>query len=87
MRKLIALIVGMLAVIGAAVTIIFFWRKKQGSWDATWSSATDTATSWGQTASDQAGKAADKITALADDAGDAASHAADQVKSQLGAES
>ena len=80
MKTLIALIVGLLAAVGAAVTIVFFWRKKQGSWDATWSSAKDTATSWGDTAADQAGKAADKITTLADDAGEAASNAADQVR-------
>jgi hypothetical protein len=86
MKKLTGLIVGMLAAIGAAVTVVFFLRKKQGSGDAPWSSAEDTATSWGETAGDQTGKAADKITGMADDAGDAASHAADQVKSQLGGE-
>ena len=53
MRKLIALIVGILAAVGAAVTIVFFWRKKQGSWDATWSSAKDTATSFGKNAADR----------------------------------
>jgi hypothetical protein len=85
-EELIALIVGLLAAIGATVTILFFWRKKQGSWDATWRSAKDTATSFGKTAADQAGHAADKAAALADGAGDAASHAVDEVKSQLGAE-
>ena len=44
MKKLIAL----LAAIGA---VVFFWRKKHADDDA-WDTASDTASSWGETASD-----------------------------------
>jgi hypothetical protein len=84
MKKLIALLVGLLAAVGAVVTVLFFWRKKQGSWRATWSSAKDTTTSWGTTAADEAGKAADKITAMADGAANTASNVADQAKGAAG---
>ena len=84
MKKLIALLVGLLATVGAVVTILFFWRKKHGSWDATWSSARDTTTSWGKTAADGAGKAADKVTAMADGAANKASNAADQAQGAVG---
>jgi hypothetical protein len=83
MKKLIALLIGVLAVVGAVVTGLFFWRKRQGSWGATLSSAKDTATSWGKSAADEAGKAADKITAIADGAADTASNVADQTKGAL----
>ena len=83
MKKLIALLVGLLATVGAVVTILFFWRKKQGSWSAMCSSAKDTTTSWGTTAADEAGKAADKMTAMADGAADTASNVADQTNGAL----
>jgi hypothetical protein len=86
MKKLFALIVGVLAIIGAVVTGLFFWRRKQGSWDATWKSVKDTATSFGNSTADQAGKAGEKVTSLVDSAGEAASNAADAVKDQLGGE-
>lgn len=60
MKKL----VGLLAAVGAVVTILFVWRKKQGSWSATWSSAKDTAASWRKTAADRAGRSADQVTAI-----------------------
>ena len=44
MKKLIAL----LAAVGA---VVFFWRKKHADEDA-WDTAGDTASSWGETASD-----------------------------------
>ena len=84
MKKLIALLVGLLATVGAVVTILFFWRKKQGSWSAMCSSAKDTTTSWGKTAADEADKAADKITAMADGAATTASNVADQAKGAVG---
>jgi hypothetical protein len=86
MKKLIALLFGVLAAIGAVVTILFFWRKKQGSWGSTWDSARDTATSWGNTAADQADKAASKASAAADDARKQASSAVEEARSQLGGE-
>jgi hypothetical protein len=84
MRKLIGLLVGLLAAVGAVVTILFFWRKKQGSWSAMCSSAKDTTTSWGKTAANEAGKAADKITAGSDDTTKAASNLADELKGAVG---
>jgi hypothetical protein len=86
MKKLIALIVGVLAAIGAATVV--FWRKNhRQSWDSSLSSVKDSASSWGKTATDQAGRAADRVSGVADDVSDAASHAADEVKNQLGRES
>src|SRR5215471_1643103 len=73
MKKLFALIVALLAAIGAA-TVVFFWRKNhRQSWDSSLSSARDTASSWTKTAVDQADKAAHRVAGAADDAGDAAS--------------
>jgi hypothetical protein len=80
MRKLIALLVGLLAAIGAVVTILFFWRRRQGSWDSTWSSAKDTATSWGKTATDQAEKVVDNAAAQGHSAREEASSAVEEVK-------
>jgi hypothetical protein len=80
MKKLVALLVGLLAAIGAVVTVVFFWRKKQGSWISMCRHAKDTTTSWGKTAADEAGKAADKITAMADGAATTASNVSDQAK-------
>jgi hypothetical protein len=86
MKRLLALLVTLLAAIGAA-TVVFFWRKNhRQSWDSSLSSAKDTASSWGKTAADQAGTAADEIQGAVEGASDSALHAVDEVKSQLGRE-
>jgi hypothetical protein len=46
--------------------------------------AKDTTASWGTTAADEAGKAADKIRAMADGAANTASNVADQAKGAVG---
>ena len=83
MKTLLAVLVGVLAAIGAAVLALVFLRKKQDSWDPAVSSARDTATSWGKSAADGASQAADKVAATAEGATDAASQVADQVKSKV----
>jgi hypothetical protein len=80
MRKLIALVIGVLAAVGAA-TIVFFWRKNHGSSTSAWSSAREAATSWGKTAADEADKAADEVASAADGATHEASRIVDQAKS------
>jgi hypothetical protein len=75
MTKLIAL----LAVAGAIGAAIFFWRRNPDSWRAGWSSAKDSTSSWGTTATDAAGRAADRVSGTAEGA-DAASDFADAVK-------
>jgi hypothetical protein len=80
MKKLIALIVGLLAAVGAA-TVVLFWRKNHGSSTSAWSSAKEAATSWGETAADEAGKAADEVVSAADGATREASRIVDQAKS------
>jgi hypothetical protein len=70
MKKLIALIVAVLAAIGAVVTVLFFRRKHHESSSPSWDSAKDTATSWGKAAADEAGTVADKVTSMADGAAD-----------------
>jgi hypothetical protein len=80
MKKLAALLVGLLATVGAVVTILFFRRKKQGSWSATSSSAKDATTSWGKTAADEAGKAADRLSTMTDGVREATSDMAEEVK-------
>jgi hypothetical protein len=82
MKTLLKLLVGLTA-IGAAVVAVVFLRRKPDSWRPAMSSARDTASSWGQSAADQAGQAAEKVTATADGAADAASTVADQVKSKV----
>jgi hypothetical protein len=79
MRKALALLIGLLAAIGAA-TVVFFWRKNHASWNSVCRSAKDTAASWSKTAADEAGNAADKVAAMADGATSTASVVADQVK-------
>jgi hypothetical protein len=79
MRKLIALAIGVLAAVGAA-TIVFFWRKNDGSSTSPWSSAKEALTSWGKTASDEAGRAADEVASAADGATHEASRIVDQAK-------
>jgi hypothetical protein len=80
MKKLIALLVALLAALGASVAVLFFRRKNQGSLDSTWSSAKDTATSWGKTTADEAAKAGAAARSMAEDATDAASALVDQVE-------
>ena len=79
MKTLLAVLVGVLAAIGAAVLALVFLRKKQDSWGPAVSSAGDTATSWGKSAADGASKAANKVATAAGSATDAASKAADKV--------
>ena len=79
MKTLLAVLVGVLAAIGAAVLALVFLRKKQDSWGPAVSSARDTATSWGKSAADGASQAADKVAATAEGGTDAASQAADKV--------
>ena len=74
MKTLLAVLVGVLAAIGAVVLL----RKKQEAWSPAVSSARDTATSWGKSAADGASQAADKAAATAESATDAASQAADK---------
>ncbi len=83
MKTLLAVLVGVLAAIGAAVLALVFFREKQDSWAPAVSSARDTATSWGKSATDRASQAADKVAASAEGATDAASQVADQVKSKV----
>ena len=83
MKTLLAVLVGVLAAIGAAVLALVFLRKKQDSWGPAVSSARETATSWGKSAADGASQAADKVAATAEGATDAASTVADQVESKV----
>lgn len=86
MKRLFALLVALLAAIGAA-TVVFFWRKNhRQSWDSSVNSVKDSTTPWGKTATDQAGKAAAKIQRAVEGASDSAFHAADEAQSQLGRE-
>ncbi len=75
MKTLLAVLVGVLAAIGAAVLL----RNRQDSWSPAVSSARDTATSWGKSAADGASQAADKVAATAEGATDAANRAGDKV--------
>ena len=84
MKMLGALVVGILAAIGAVAVGLFLLRKKQGSWDSVATSARETATSWGGSAADQASHAADKVAESAGDATEATRAVADQVKSKIG---
>jgi hypothetical protein len=62
MKKLIAL----LAAVGA---VVFFWRKKQHAEEpSAWGSASDTASSWGESAKDKTSDAADAVADAVDDA-------------------
>src|SRR5215471_17860228 len=62
MTKLIAL----LALAGAVATAVFFWRKKEGSWESMWSSAKEAPASWGKTVAHEAREAADTVSAVVD---------------------
>jgi hypothetical protein len=78
----------LLAFAGAIAGAVFFWRRREQSWDSMWSSAKDSTASWSKTASHEAGKAADRIAEatgtattamsdLAERATDETSHATD----------
>ena len=85
MHKLFALLVALLAVIGAVVVAtLFYWRRGHKSWGSTWSSAKDTTSAWAKSASDQAGKAADNLSGTAGDATKKASNTVEDVKTTLG---
>jgi hypothetical protein len=58
MKKLGAVLVGVLAAIGIGLVV---FRRKQGAWDSAAGSARETATAWGGSAADQASHAADKV--------------------------
>jgi hypothetical protein len=81
MKTLLALLLGVFAAIGAVATGLFILRKKQGSWDSAATSTKNTATSWRQSAADQARHATDKAAAkdATDKAATAAKRATDKV--------
>lgn len=80
MKKLFALVVGLLAAVGAA-TVVVFWRKNhRQSWDSTLSSAKDTASSWGRSASETAHEAKDRLSATTTGVTDAASGIANELR-------
>jgi hypothetical protein len=83
MKKLVALLVGLLAAIGAAATILFFKQRNQGSWSSVWGCAKDTTTSWGETAAREAGKAADGAASAGDGATQEAAKIVDQAKGTI----
>jgi hypothetical protein len=58
MTKLVAL----LALAGAAAAAVFYWRKKEGSWESMWSTTKDTTSSWGTTVAHDAKQAADIVS-------------------------
>jgi hypothetical protein len=61
MKKLIALA----AAIGA---VVFFWKKKGQHEEDTWSTASDTASGWGDSAASTASDAADAAESAVEDA-------------------
>jgi hypothetical protein len=75
MTKLIAL----LALAGAVAAAVFFWRKNEGSWEAMWSSTTDTTSSWSKTVAHEASNAADAASADRDDVTHAVPDLADDI--------
>jgi hypothetical protein len=75
MTKLIAL----LALAGAVAAAVFFWRRKEGSWESMWSSTTDTTSSWSKTVAHEAGKAADTVSSVVDDGARAVADFADEI--------
>ena len=72
MSKLLALVLA-----GALAAVLFFWRKREGSWGSMWSSAKDSSSEWSETAARESGKAADRVAAAADHANAAVSDLAD----------
>jgi hypothetical protein len=84
MRRLIALVVGLLAAIGAATVFVLWRRNHQESWDSSWSSAKEKGSSWAKAAADEAGRAADKLSdTTAGVAGAARTHA-EETRDSLG---
>ena len=75
MSKLLALVLA-----GALAAVLFFWRKREGSWSSMWSSAKDSSSEWSETAARESGKAVDRVAAAADHANAAVSDLADEVK-------
>ena len=76
-------LIALLALAGAvAAGVVFFWRNRE-SMDSTWSSAKDTTSDWAKTASDQAGRAADSVTATVGNAANTAAQFADEMKETL----
>jgi uncharacterized membrane protein YcjF (UPF0283 family) len=75
MKKLFALVVALLAVVGAVVVAaLFFWRRnRRQSWRSSLSSAKDVASLWGKTAAGKAEDATDRLSATTSDATNAAS--------------
>jgi hypothetical protein len=85
MHKLFALLVALLAVIGAVVVAtLFYWRRGRKSSGSSWSSVKDTTSAWAKSASDQAGEAAGNLSGMAGDATKKASDNAEEVKASLG---
>jgi hypothetical protein len=84
MKGLIAL----LAALGAAAAAVVFLRNRNESWDSTWSTTKDTASSWGQTAADEASKAFEtaknSASSWGDTAADEAGKAADRATAAAG---
>ena len=84
MKGLIAL----LAALGAAAAAVVFLRNRNESWDSTWSTTKDTASSWGHTAADETSKAAEtaknSASSWGDTAADEASKAADTATDMAG---
>jgi hypothetical protein len=62
MTKLIAL----LALAGAVAAAVFFWRKKEGSWESMWSTTRDSTSSWGKTVAHEVSHAADTVSTVVD---------------------
>jgi hypothetical protein len=75
MSKLIAL----LAVAGAVAAGLYFWRRNEQSWESRWA-AKDSTSSWGTSAWNEAGAAADRVGGATDSAAKAASDLADELK-------
>jgi hypothetical protein len=68
MSKLIAL----LALAGALAAALFFWRKKEGSWESMWSTTSESASSWGKTVAQEASHAGDAFNDAAHEINDLA---------------
>jgi hypothetical protein len=76
MTKLIAL----LALAGAVAAAVFFWRKKEGSWESMWSSTAETTSAWGKTVADEARQTAAVVSKAVDDGASAIDDLADEMK-------
>ena len=74
-------LIGLLALAGAVAAAVFFWRKNEGSWEATWSSTRDTTSSWGKAVAEEAVKAADTVSTAVEDGTSAISDLAQEITS------